>query len=80
MNIRQPGAIGQSADPARVFKGVHMPGHMGAKRATCRNLKLVKIDKESNLLLIEGSVPGPRGVFVEVSASLIKKKKGSGNT
>lgn len=78
MNIRQPGAIGQSADPSRVFKGVHMPGHLGAKRATCRNLKLVKIDQESNLLLIEGSVPGPKGSLVEVAASLVKGTRGSG--
>ena len=75
MNIRQPGSIGASADPARVFKGQHLPGQLGAKRATCRNLKLFKIDKESNLLLIEGSVPGPRGGFVEVAASRAKKKK-----
>lgn len=75
MNIRQPGAIGQSSNPSRVFKGLHMAGHMGARRATCRNLKLVKIDKEKNLLLIMGSVPGPNGCFVEVTASLVKKKR-----
>jgi large subunit ribosomal protein L3 len=75
MNIREPGAIGQSADPARVFKGVHMSGHLGARRATCRNLKLVKIEPENNLLLIRGAVPGANGAIVEVSASFVKGKK-----
>jgi len=76
MNIRQPGSVGQSSSPSRVFKGLHMSGHLGAKKATCKNLKLVKIDSEKNTILVEGAVPGPKGAFVEVSASLIKKKKG----
>jgi large subunit ribosomal protein L3 len=75
MNVRQPGSIGSSADPSRVFKGLHMSGHLGARRATCRNLKLVKIEPEGNLLLIRGAVPGPNGCVVEVSASFVKGKK-----
>ena len=75
MNIREPGAIGQSADPARVFKGVHMAGHHGARKATCRNLKLIKVEPENNLLLIRGAVPGADGAIVEVSASFEKGKK-----
>ena len=75
MNIREPGSIGASADPARVFKGVHMAGHLGARKATCRNLKLVKIEPENNLLLIHGAVPGADGAIVEVSASFKKGKK-----
>ena len=75
MNKRRPGAIGQSASPSRVFKGLHMASHLGAKRITTRNLKLVKVDPEENLLLIEGAVPGAVGAFVEVSASRVKQKK-----
>lgn len=75
MNIRQPGSIGASADPSRVLKGLHMSGHLGARRATCRNLRLVKIEPEKNLLLIRGAVPGSNGSVVEVSASFIKGKK-----
>lgn len=80
MNVRQPGSIGQSASPSRVFKGIHMSGHMGAKQKTCRNLKLVKIDRDNNLLLIKGSVPGPSGGFIEVSASHTAKAKSRGKT
>ncbi len=75
MNIREPGSIGASASPSRVFKGVHMSGHLGAGRATCRNLRLVKIEPEKNLLMIRGAVPGANGAIVEVSASFIKGKK-----
>jgi len=53
---------------------------MGAKQATCRNLKLVKIDRDNNLLLIKGSVPGPSGGFIEVSASHAAEAKSRGKT
>jgi len=56
---RAPGSIGSSATPGRVFKGLRMAGHMGDERVTVQNLKVVRIDSERNLLLIEGSVPGP---------------------
>ena len=75
MNVRQPGAIGCSADPSRVFKGTHMAGHMGNKTRTCRNLRLVKIDRERNLLYVRGSVPGPNGGYVQITASRVKAKK-----
>jgi large subunit ribosomal protein L3 len=65
-NIRAPGSIGASADPARVFKGLGMPGQMGAKRATQRGLEVAQVDPERNLLLIKGSVPGSRNRIVEV--------------
>jgi large subunit ribosomal protein L3 len=65
-NIRAPGSIGASADPARVFKGVGMPGRMGGKRATQRGLEVVEVDPENNLLLLRGAVPGPKGGTVEV--------------
>ena len=65
-NVRAPGSIGASADPARVFKGVKMPGRMGGKRVTQRRLEVVEIDPERNLLLVKGAVPGPRNGTVEV--------------
>jgi large subunit ribosomal protein L3 len=65
-NIRAPGSIGASADPARVFKGLGMPGQMGARRSTQRGLEVVQVDAERNLLLIKGSVPGARNRIVEV--------------
>ena len=65
-NVRAPGSIGASADPARVFKGVKMPGRMGGKRVTQRGLTVHDVDVENNLLLIKGAVPGPKGGTVEV--------------
>jgi large subunit ribosomal protein L3 len=58
---RAPGSIGQSAFPSRVLRGMRAPGHMGARRVTVRNLKIVRIDAEKNLLLVEGAVPGAAG-------------------
>jgi large subunit ribosomal protein L3 len=63
-NHRRPGSIGQSASPARVMKGMRMPGHYGNARCTVKNLKVVKLDPEKNLLLVQGGVPGPNGGFV----------------
>ncbi len=65
-NVRAPGSIGASADPARVFKGVKMPGRMGGGRVTQRGLEVVEVDAERNLLLVRGAVPGPKGATVEV--------------
>jgi large subunit ribosomal protein L3 len=65
-NVRAPGSIGASAYPARVFKGLRGPGQMGNVRKTQRGLEVVRIDADRNLLLIRGSVPGPRGGLVEV--------------
>jgi large subunit ribosomal protein L3 len=65
-NIRGPGAIGAAADPARVFKGVGMPGQMGAGRVTQRGAQVVEVDEERNLLLIRGSVPGGKNASVEI--------------
>jgi large subunit ribosomal protein L3 len=59
-----PGSIGSSAFPSRVFKGMRMSGHMGTDRVTMRNLRVLGIDKEENLLVVEGSVPGPNGGYV----------------
>ena len=65
-NVRAPGSVGASADPARVFKGVRMPGQMGAKRITQRGAHVVEVDAERNLLLIRGSVPGGKNATVEI--------------
>jgi large subunit ribosomal protein L3 len=65
-NVRAPGSIGASADPARVFKGVRMPGRMGGRRVTQRRLEVVEVDTERSLLLLKGAVPGPRNGTVEV--------------
>jgi large subunit ribosomal protein L3 len=65
-NVRAPGSIGASADPARVFKGIRGPGQMGNKRATQRGLEVVDVRPDENLLLLRGSVPGPKGSVVEI--------------
>jgi large subunit ribosomal protein L3 len=65
-NVRAPGSIGQSATPSRVFKGVRMAGRMGGKRVTQVGLVVHDVDSERNLLLVKGSVPGPKNGFVEV--------------
>ena len=63
---RHPGSIGQCAYPARVIKGVHMAGHMGNARVTVKNLSLVRIDAEQNLMLIKGAVPGGKNALVAI--------------
>jgi large subunit ribosomal protein L3 len=65
-NVRAPGSVGASADPARVFKGMGMPGQMGATRVTQRGAHIVEVDADRNLLLIRGSVPGGKNATVEV--------------
>jgi large subunit ribosomal protein L3 len=65
-NVRAPGSIGASAWPARVMKGIRGPGQMGNKRVTQKGLEIVAVDAKENLLLVRGSVPGPRGGVVEV--------------
>lgn len=65
-NIRKPGSIGASATPSRVFKGLRMAGRMGGKRVTQVGLVVHEVDTERNLLLVKGSVPGPRRGLVEV--------------
>jgi len=65
-NIRQPGSIGASAYPSRVFKGMRMGGHMGNRQVTQAGLSIVRTDAESNLLLVRGAVPGARNSVVIV--------------
>ena len=65
-NVRAPGSIGAAAYPARVFKGLRGPGQMGNKRVTQKGLEIVEVRPGENLLMVRGSVPGPRNGFVEV--------------
>jgi large subunit ribosomal protein L3 len=67
---RAPGGIGASSFPSRVWPGQHFAGHMGHERKTIKNLRVVKVDSEENLLLVRGAVPGPRGGYL-----LIRKSK-----
>jgi large subunit ribosomal protein L3 len=72
---RAPGGIGGSSFPSRVWKNQHFPGHMGNTGVTARNLKVIKVDTDENLLLVRGSVPGPRGayIFIEKIRPTVKK-------
>ena len=63
---RRIGSVGASAYPSKIVKGLHMPGHMGDKFQTVKNLKIIKIDKEKNLLFLRGSIPGSRGTVVKI--------------
>lgn len=65
--LRTPGSVGASSYPSRVIKGKKMPGHYGDRNVTIRNLEVIKVDNENNLLLVKGSVPGSRNSYVVVS-------------
>jgi large subunit ribosomal protein L3 len=73
--LRAPGSIGSSATPGRVFKGLRMAGRMGNDRVTVQNLKVVRVDPERNLLLVQGSVPGPNQGVVIVRRAIKSRKK-----
>jgi len=66
---RAPGGIGASSFPSRVWPGQHFPGHMGHERKTVKNLRVVKVDNEENLLLVRGAVPGPMGCYLLIRKS-----------
>lgn len=63
---RAPGSIGQASDPSRVFKGMKMAGRSGNKRTKIQNLSIARILPESNMLLVTGSIPGPKGAYIEI--------------
>lgn len=76
MHHRQPGSIGASSFPSRVFKGHHMPGHLGAERITVQSLKILKIDNANNLLLVNGATPGHNNSYLVIKkAKKIASKK-----
>lgn len=66
---RGPGSLG-AVDPARVFKGRKLPGRMGGDKVTIQNLQVVKVDPEKNLLLIKGSIPGPKNSYVVIKSAV----------
>ena len=63
---RHQGSNGAASDPSKVFKGKKMPGHMGSKKITIQILEVVRVDAENNLLLVKGSVPGPKKSLVTI--------------
>ena len=67
---RHAGSNGACSSPSKVFKGKKMPGHMGHKQVTVQNLEVVRVDAEKNLLLIKGSVPGPKKSLVTIKESV----------
>jgi len=66
MHHRAPGSIGASSYPSRVFPGLRMAGHMGTDQVTVRNLEVIEVDSEQNVLVVKGAVPGPNGAYVIV--------------
>ncbi|MDC1141454.1 50S ribosomal protein L3 [Planctomycetota bacterium] len=72
-NIREPGSTGQATTPARRFKGQRLPGHMGTNRVTTRNILVVRVDADRNLLYVRGSVPGHNGGDIEVRKAKAKR-------
>lgn len=62
--LRAPGSIGAGSDPSRVFKGLRMAGRMGGEQVTVQNLEVLKVDKEQNLLVVKGAVPGAKNSYV----------------
>jgi len=73
MHHKAPGSIGASSYPSRVVKGMRMGGHMGAAQVTVRNLKVIRVDADNNLLLVEGSVPGGPNAIVVIRKAIAAK-------
>jgi large subunit ribosomal protein L3 len=72
---RRVGSIGSSTTPGRVFRGHHMPGHMGDEKVTVQNLKIIRVDLANNLLLVEGAVPGHKNGYLVITKAKKKKAK-----
>jgi large subunit ribosomal protein L3 len=72
---RAPGSIGSSATPGRVFKGLRMAGHMGVDKVTVQNLKVLRVDVDRNILLVQGSVPGPNNGTLIIRRAVKAKAK-----
>ena len=70
MYHRRPGSMGPTSTPGRVFKGKKLPGHMGVQKITIQNLEIVKVDMDKNVLLVKGSVPGPKGAILKIKTSV----------
>ena len=70
MYHRRPGSMGATSTPGRVFKGKKLPGHMGKVTVTIQNLEVVRVDMDKNVILLKGSVPGPKGAILKVKSSV----------
>lgn len=75
MSHRRIGSIGSTTTPGRVWKGHHLPGHMGARKVTVQNLKVVKVDPQNNILLVEGAVPGKANTYLAINKAKKKQAK-----
>ena len=71
---RRPGSMGASADPARVFKGKNLPGQMGNERVTVRNLEIIKVMEDKNVILVKGAVPGPKKGLITIKETIKQSK------
>ena len=74
MYHRRPGSMGSTSTPGRVFKGKKLPGHMGVNTVTIQNLDIVKVDTDKNVLLIKGSMPGPKGTILKIRETVKSAK------
>ena len=74
MYHRRPGSMGPTSTPGRVFKGKKLPGHMGRVTVTIQNLDVVKVDLDKNVILVKGSVPGPKGAILKIKSSVKASK------
>ena len=74
MYHRRPGSMGSTSTPGRVFKGKKLPGHMGVQTVTIQNLDVVRVDLDKNVLLVKGSVPGPKGALLKIRPTVKKNK------
>ena len=70
MYHRRPGSMGPTSTPGRVFKGKKLPGHMGCQTVTIQNLDVVRVDMDKNVILVKGSVPGPKGAILKIKKSV----------
>ncbi|MCM8797093.1 MAG: 50S ribosomal protein L3 [Candidatus Omnitrophica bacterium] len=75
MSHRRIGSIGSTTTPGRVWKGHHLPGHMGNCRVTVQNLRVIKVDAQNNLILVKGSVPGHRNSYLVIRKTKKQKQK-----
>ncbi len=74
MYHRRPGSMGSTSTPGRVFKGKKLPGHMGVGTVTIQNLDVVRVDLDKNVILVKGSVPGPKGAILKIKATVKSAK------
>ena len=74
MYHRRPGSMGSTSTPGRVFKGKKLPGHMGRTTVTIQNLDVVRVDMDKNVILVKGSVPGPKGAILKVKSTVKASK------